>query len=370
MITLAKPVIPEAAIQKAVSVLKSGNLVQGIFVNKFEEALNCYLDGGHSIAVSSGTAALHLALAALDVSMGDEVIVPAFTFPATANVVELVGATPVLVDINQSDLCMNMDMVESCITDKTKAIIVVHEFGQAAEIDRLVAIGNQYDIPVIEDAACALGSEYNGKKIGIWGTLGCFSFHPRKAITTGEGGVVVTANEDLAEKVRVLRNHGICYGDNQIDFVAAGFNYRLTDFQAVLGLEQLKILDELISKRIVTADLYDRGLLSIREVSTPTVFENRRMVYQTYHIIIDPLFDRAHIIELLKKNGVQTNLGAQALHCLTYYRNKYNYKQEDFPVALNAYNHGLALPMGEHVDEVDIQLICKNIQEILWTLTQ
>ncbi|MCP4215992.1 MAG: DegT/DnrJ/EryC1/StrS family aminotransferase, partial [bacterium] len=247
MIKLAKPYIPEEAIKNVVDVLRSGNLVQGKYAKEFEISLCDYLDVPHAVVVSSGTAALHLALIALGIKESDEVIVPAFTFPATANVVELVGAKPVFVDINLSDFCIDTSNIEAKITAKTKAIMPVHEFGQAAKMDDIIALVKKYNLKLVEDAACALGTEFDNQKVGTFGELGCFSFHPRKAITTGEGGVIVTRSAELAEKLRVLRNHGISAKNGTIDFIAAGLNYRMTDFQAALGLGQMKSLEDDIS---------------------------------------------------------------------------------------------------------------------------
>ncbi len=362
MIKLAKPYISYKAIEKAVEVLRSGNLVQGKHVDKFESALRDYLNVKNAIVVSSGTAALHLALLALEIKKGDEVIVPAFTFPATANVVELVGAKPVFVDINLSDFCIDTSKIEEVITKKTKAIIPVHEFGQAAKMDDITRIAKQYKLKIIEDAACALGTEFENQKAGTFGELGCFSFHPRKAITTGEGGVVVTNDNELAQKVRVLCNHGISYKDGKVDFIAAGLNYRMTDFQAVLGIGQLKDIGDIIIQRIETANKYNNKLKEVNWIKTPHVYEKRKMVYQTYHVLLDDDKDRDKLVDYLKSKEIETNLGAQALPCLTYYRNKYKLKESELSNAVKAYRKGLALPMGDHITTEDITYISSTLE--------
>lgn len=262
MIKLSKPYITDQCISNVVEVLRSGNLVQGQFVNQLENDVKSYLGVKHAFAVSSGTAALHLALIALGIGPGDEVIVPAFTFPATANVVELVGATTVLVDINLDDFCIDTSKIEQAITPKTKAIMPVHEFGQAAKMDDIIQLAQKYNLNIVEDAACALGAEFGSKKVGTFGELGCFSLHPRKAITSGEGGILVTNKDDIAEKVAMYRNHGIVYKDSKLDFEVAGLNYRLTDFQAALCIPQLEMLTELIECRIKQANFY-RNVLKI-----------------------------------------------------------------------------------------------------------
>ncbi|TSA25911.1 aminotransferase class I/II-fold pyridoxal phosphate-dependent enzyme [bacterium] len=361
MIKLARPYIPEKAIEKAAEVLRSGNLVQGKYVKEFENSICNYLKIKNAVVVSSGTAALHLSLLALGIKRGDEVIVPAFTFPATANVVELVGAKPVFVDINLSDFCIDTAKIEEKITSKTKAIIPVHEFGQSAKLDDIMNIAQKYNLKIIEDAACALGAEFEHQKVGTFGELGCFSFHPRKAITTGEGGVIVTNNDKLAEKLKILRNHGISYKDGKVDFVEAGLNYRMTDFQAVLGIEQLLEIDNIIEQRIKIANLYNEKLSSIDKIKIPHNFKNRKAVYQTYHILVNDVINRDNLIMKLKENGIETNLGAQALPCLTYYKNKYNLKERDFPNAVKAYKQGLTLPMGDHINNENINVITEKL---------
>lgn len=363
MIKLAKPDIPEKAIEKVVEVLRSGNLVQGKYVKEFENALSEYLNIKNALVVSSGTAALHLSLLSLDMKKGDEVIVPAFTFPATANVVELVGAKPIFVDINLDDYCIDTTKIEEKITSKTKVIIPVHEFGQAAKMDDIINISDKYNLKIVEDASCGLGTEFENQKVGTFGKLGCFSFHPRKAITTGEGGVVVTNDDKLAEKLRVLRNHGISYEGGEVDFIAAGLNYRMTDFQATLGLEQLTEIENIIEQRIGIAKKYDEKLSLNYKLKIPTNFKNRKAIYQTYHILLSDEINRDKLIIKLKKNGIETNLGAQALPCLNFYKNKYSLKEVDFPNAVKAYKQGLALPMGKHITSENIVHICDNLEK-------
>lgn len=367
MYKLTKPHITEQAIEEVVKVLKSGNLVQGQKVAEFEAEISKYIGTKHAICVSSGTAALHLSLIALGIGQGDEVIVPAFTFPATANVVEVVGAKTVLVDINLNDFSINADKIEQKITKNTKAIIPVHEFGQAAEIDKIQEIAQKYNLKIIEDAACAFGTEYKWEKVGNFGHLACFSFHPRKAITTGEGGVVVTNSDELADKIRALRNHGIVYHNDKPDFIYAGLNYRMTDFQAVLGLQQLKDIENDIKHRLQLVRIYDVELHDNSSIiKIPFHLFDTFNVYQTYHIFfIDKKIDRNQIIRKLKEKDVETNYGAQALNCLTYYQQKYGYKAEDFPVATSCYNYGLALPMGRHLTQQDVREICKIILETI-----
>jgi len=357
MIRLAKPFIPDEAIEELRAVLASGHLIQGPQVDHFESLLADYLEVSHLILVSSGTAALHLSLAVLGIHEGDEIIVPAFTFPATANVIELQGATPVLVDIHLNDFCIEPKLIERKITKRTKAILPVHEFGQAAEIIGILEVARSYQLPVVEDAACAIGTEYGGKKAGTWGEIGCFSFHPRKTITTGEGGAVVTENSEIARRIRSLRNHGMVTAHGRPDFNDAGFNYRMTDLQAALGKCQMPYLHKMIEKRKEIATAYEKGLAPLEWIKTPRAIKNRQHSFQTYHILVGEEVERDNLMDYLKKNQIETNIGAYALQCLSYFKKKYGYQESDFPNAAIAYRRGLALPIGNHMTEEDVTTV-------------
>jgi dTDP-4-amino-4,6-dideoxygalactose transaminase len=365
MIKLSKPYIPEDCITNVIDVLRSGNLVQGENVKGLEEKTKSYLNIEYAVAVSSGTAALHLALLALGVGPGDEVIVPAFTFPATANVVECVGAKTVLVDVNLDDLCIDTSLIEKAITSKTKAIIPVHEFGQAAQIDKIMVIAKKYNLKIIEDAACALGTEYQGQKVGTFGDIGCFSLHPRKAITSGEGGLIVTSNAEIAHSLTMLRNHGLENNEGTIDFIYAGYNYRLTDFQAALCLPQFDLIESIIAERIKQAKIYDDNLKGITNLTTPSIFSDRRMIYQTYHLLLDKEIDRNTVINRLKEKQIETNYGANALNMLSYYSKKYGYKADDCPNAVVANRQGLALPMGMQLKKEDMEEVTAQLKLLL-----
>jgi len=243
-------------------------------------------------------------------------------------------------------------------------IMPVHEFGQSAEIDKVIEIAEKYRLDIVEDAACALGTEFNHQKVGTLGKVGCFSFHPRKTISTGEGGLVVTNDDTLAEKVKSLRNHGASLCNGKIDFIYAGLNYRMTDFQAVLGLYQLSEIGDIVNTRIELAKKYDNGLSKIKWIRTPVVYENRKAIYQTYHVIVDDFVVRDALMAKLRASGIETNLGAQALNCLTYFRKKYGHMPEDFPNARKAYVHGLALPIGNHCNSEDIDYVVETLERI------
>lgn len=365
MIRLTVPDIGKEELEEIKKVLDSKNLVQGDKVEEFENKIKEYLNVKNAIAVSSGTAALHLSLLALGISDNDEVIVPDFTFPATSNVVENVGATTKFVDIKLDNLCIDVEKIEDVITANTKAIIPVHEFGQCADMDKIIEIAKKYNLKIIEDAACALGAEYKGQKIGTIGDLGCFSLHPRKAITTGEGGVIVTNNDELAEKIRILRNHGLSIINGKLQFIMAGLNYRMTNIQGAIGVVQMKKLKNIIEKRIKIANKYNEMLRNIKGIILPEEKSYGKHVWQTYHIILNEEINRDELIKKLKEKGIETNFGAYAVHTQPYYQNKYKHKDNDYINSNLAYKQGLALPLYPHLDEQQLEYIVEVLLNIL-----
>ena len=368
MIKLSKPSIENEEIEAVKNVLLSGQLVHGEECTLFEKELAEYLNCEDVVLVSSCTAALHLSLIALGIGKGDAVIVPAFTFPATVNAVELVGARPILVDVSLDTYDIDATKIETTIknwhgSEKIKAIIPVHEFGCPADMAEIMRIADEYSLLIIEDAACALGSVYNGKKIGTFGVAGCFSFHPRKAITTGEGGAIAVNDKKLSSMLRVLRNHGIKYDDNGSDFVLPGYNYRMTNFQAALGRTQLKKFDNWLEIRRNLQKVYRKNLQQKNYYKLPKDVNGHS--WQTFMICLDEKFDRNAIIKKMRINNIETNLGAQALHCLKYYKDKYGYSDEDYPNAANLYKQGIALPFYQDLSENEINIVNETMAAIL-----
>lgn len=365
-IPLMVPDIQPQDIEVVVSVLKSGMLVQGKNVEELELSIANYLGVKHAIAVSNGTASLHLALIALGIGPDDEVIVPALSYVATANVVELVGAKPIFVDITIDTFNIDVEQIEGKITSKTKAIIPVHEFGLACEIERVMGIAHKYNLKVIEDAACALGAKSNGTFAGTFGDVGSFSFHPRKAITGGEGGLIVTNNDELAERFRVLRNHGISMSTGNMEFVDAGFNYRITDFQAALILSQFQRLENILTTKDSLANIYFDELADVNYIRLPHIPNEKRHTWQSFHIVLNPTVNRDLLISKLREKGVGTNYGAQCIPYQVYYKNKYNLDSEKlFPNALNAFRQGLAIPLYEKLNHNDIIAISNVLRKEL-----
>jgi perosamine synthetase len=364
-IPLMKPNINESDIQEVVRVLRSGMLIQGKEVELLEQAFENYNKVQSAVAVSNGTATLHLALIALGIGKGDEVIVPAFSYIATANVVELVGATPVFVDIAIDSFNIDPSKIERAITSKTKGIIPVHEFGLAADMGEIMLIAKKYELFVLEDAACALGALDNGQHVGTFGDLASFSLHPRKAITSGEGGVLVTNDAKLSAKIRVLRNHGIEMQEGEMEFVEAGYNYRMTDFQAALVNNQFKRMDAGISYKQRLAEVYFDEIKSSK-IKLPSVPAGKKHTWQTFHVLLEDGIDRDKVIIKMKDAGVGTNYGAQCMPYMQYYQQKYTLDCSLlFPNALRAYKQGLALPLYEKLTADDIKNISRIINQIV-----
>jgi perosamine synthetase len=361
-IPLASPNITEQDIDAVAAVLRSGMLIQGSQVEDFEKEIAAYLGVKNVVAVSNGTASLHLALLALEVGPGDEVIVPAFSYVATANVVEIVGATSVFVDIERDTFNIDVAQLRNAITPQTKAIIPVHEFGLACDISALMDIAQAEGLQVIEDAACALGAKENGQFVGTFGDIGSFSLHPRKAVTSGEGGFLTTNDDAMAEQFRAMRNHGISVVDGKNEFLYAGFNYRMTDFQAALVRGQFSRIDEIITRRNSLAGHYMEALKSSQSIDLPTVPNNKAHTWQTFHIVLDEKTDRDQLIGYMRDAGIGTNYGAQCIPLQAYYQTKYCLDYAAlFPNALRAYKHGLALPIYEKLGENDIDYVAKTV---------
>lgn len=365
MIKLAVPDIGIQELEEVKKVFDSKYLVQGDKVEEFENLIKEYLNVKHAIAVSSGTAALHLALLSLGVKAGDEVIVPDFTFPATANVVELVGATNKFVDIKLNNFCIDEDQIEKRITDKTKVIMPVHEFGQSANMDKIMLLAQKYKLSVVEDAACAIGAKYKDKMVGTIGDVGCFSLHPRKAITTGEGGIVVTNDDKIAEKIGILRNHGLSCVNGKSEFVMAGFNYRMTNIQGAIGKVQMSKLDRINNEKKKLVDEYNYLLKNVPNIILPKDEEKGKHVWQTYHILLSKNINRDEVICELKKRNIETNFGAYAVHKQSYYREKYNCNDSEFENSIYACNYGIALPLHNYLEKEDISYIVTELDKVI-----
>ena len=369
MIRLAEPAFGEQAAAAVAGVLASGQLVHGEQCVRWESELSEYLGGSQVALCSSGTAALHLALLASGIGPGHAVLVPDFTFPATANVVELVGARPVLVDVERGTYVCSPAAYRAALAawtgpERPAAIMPVHEFGCPADMAGIMALAGEFKLTVIEDAACAIGTRCAGRMAGTLGHLGCFSFHPRKTLTTGEGGAVVTRDAELDTRVRLLRSHGMQPGPAGLSFLAAGLNYRMTNFQAALGRTQMAALPGWIERRRELALVYDRALAHL-PVQRPVQAEGHS--WQTYMVVLPESARRAAMIAALRERGIESNLGAQGLHELDYYRAKYPDMCASLSggVAEMLYRRGLALPLHPRLSEADVRCIAQAVSECL-----
>lgn len=383
-IPIAKTTFTEEEFQNIRKPLLSGWVVQGPFVKEFEEKWSKFTKAEHAIAVSNCTTALHLSLAALGITFGDEVIVPSFTWVATANAVESLGAKPVFCDIDEKTFNIDTLKIESLITARTKAIIPVHLFGLAAEMDTVMSLAQKHRLFVVEDAACGFASRYRGRHVGTIGDTGCFSFHPRKAITTGEGGMITTRDPILADKLRAMRDHGATVSDHQRhlgarpyllpEFPYLGFNYRMTDIQAAIGSTQMNRAEEIHTSRQTWAERYNESLALVPWLRTPTKPHDGVHGYQAYVCMFNPEKvslknvplvnkQRNEFMDHLQKNGIATRPGTHAVHMLGYYSKKYGIMREDYPNAYIADQCSITFPLFPGMSDQEFSYILQLIND-------
>ena len=381
-VPIARTSLTEAEIESVLGPLHSGWLVQGPKVREFEEKWSVFTGAKHSIAVTSCTTGLHLSLAALGFGPGGEAIVPAFTWIATANVIEHLGGTVVFCDIDLKTFNLDAKQLEGNITPRTKAILPVHLFGLAADMTAISAIARKHKLWVVEDAACGFGSRYHKQHVGTFGDTGCFSFHPRKAITTGEGGMITTQNDALAEKLRRLRDHGAAMSDLQrhlgprpyllADHPDAGYNQRMTDIQAALGAAQMERATEIIQERQRLAERYDAAFAGLPWLRIPAHVDGCEHGYQSYPCLFQPEPITSESIPRINKArnawmdelqhaGISTRPATHAVHMLKYYREKYQLKPEDFPNAWAANDCSISLPLFHGMTETEQDFVIKQV---------
>jgi perosamine synthetase len=361
MLPLSKPNINSEDVDLVKKVILSGQLVQGEKVIALEEEFSRLHDLPFAIAVSNGTAALHLALLALGVGPGDEVLVTAYSFVASANAIVLAGAKPVFCDTALDSYNMNHEILSGLITGQTKAIIVVHEFGMPARVEEIMAFAKIHDLPVIEDAACALGSIVAGKRLGTFGEISCFSFHPRKLITCGEGGMILTSNKGIDSFLRSMRNHGLDSGSESRTYSRAGFNYRLSDISAALLLPQLSRLPEIVSRRNQIANRYLHEITN-SQISLPVVNGSYTYNWQTFPIRLNDLTQRNAFIEYAHAKGVSALKPAQFIPSEPFYSSM-GVDVDVYPNAKALQDEAVALPMFELMNEEDVNLVIEVCNE-------
>jgi dTDP-4-amino-4,6-dideoxygalactose transaminase len=355
--------------------IESGWITQGPKVKEFETLFAERHHVKHAFAVSNCTTALHLGLIACGVSQGDEVIVPAFTWVSTANAVMYCGATPIFVDVDPITFNIDVKQIASKISTKTKAIILVHLFGLCADIDFIKK--NFPELKIVEDGACAAGSGLYGKPAGSLGDVGCFSFHPRKSVTTGEGGMITTNDDTLAVHIDRLRNHGASISEEQRHhgpkpyilpaFEMVGYNYRMTDIQGAIGVVQLKKLDQFIDERAKWAKYYSDSLSDIPWLRTPLVSEGYKHGWQSYVTFIDESIapmKRNEIMEVLQQKGIATRPGTHAVHMLDFYANHFGIKPQDYPGAFACDQFSMSIPLHNKMLKDDFDYIIDALHSI------
>ena len=371
-IPITRVVFGEEELRAVQIPLETGWVVQGPFVQEFEEKFAAYTGAGHALATSSGTTALHVALAALGVGPGDEVIVPGFTWISTANVVEHLGGKSVFCDVDLATFNVEASAIEPLVTERTVGIVPVHLFGLSADLDPILDLARSRDLWVLEDCACSFGGWYRGRHTGTLGDAGAFSFHPRKSITTGEGGMVSTQSDELAALVGSLRDHGASKSDHErhessggfllSEYEHLGFNFRLTDIQGALGSAQMDRADEVLEGRRRAASVYDRLLADVEWLRPPVVPESAVHGYQAYVCLFapeEPTLGNVHdlhmrrneVMSALEVEGISTRQGTHAPVLTGLYARKYGLRPDHFPNSVLADRLSLALPLYPQLTE-------------------
>ncbi len=380
-IPLSQPWFDDDEQREVAAVLASGWVMQGPKVAELETAFREYVGAPWAVAVSSCSTALHLAMRAADIGPGDEVIVPSLTWIATAAAIEECGARPVFCDVRLTDFNIDATQVESLLSPRTRAIIAVNLFGLAADLPAIKAIADRAGVVMIEDAACSLGATVKGKQSGTFGRMGCFSFHPRKSITTGEGGMIVGSDPTDERILRSLRSHGVVADSHPGkkppfdlgDFDSLGYNYRLTDIQAAVGVAQMRKLDRILQRRREIAAYYDRELANLELISLPRADRGLVHSYQSYVLYVDSKGEdragnsvseqcRNQIMLGLETRGIATRPGTHAVHALDYYRTKYGLSPWSCPNSYRAMTQTIALPLYPKMSQRDCEYVVENVR--------
>ena len=367
--------LAEDDIASVVDVLRSGWLTTGPTVESFEQTLKEFTGSKEAVVVSSGTAALHAAMSALNIGPGDEVIVPAITFVATANAIVYQGGTPIFADVDPNTILIDLTCVEEKISPKTKAIIAVDYGGQPCDYGGLRTIANHHGLALVADACHSLGATYKGAPIGRLADITVFSFHPVKAITTGEGGAIVTDNPELAERARLFRNHGISLtykqreatGTFHYDVNQLGFNYRLSDIHCALGISQLKKLSEYINRRNLIAKRYSELLSNLPEVNVLKLCDNCTHAFHLFVIKLVNSIDakREEVFTEMRRNGIGVNVHYLPVYLHSFYRQRFGYTKGLCPVAEDTYDRIISLPIFPAMKTADVHLVVECLRHSL-----
>jgi len=360
--------IDDEDINEVIKALKSDRITQGIKVEEFEKAVADYCNVKYAAAVCSGTAALQAAYLAAGIKSGDEIITTPLTFVATINTMVHCGARPVFVDIDENTLNIDPEGIENKLTKKTKAIVPVDFAGHACDYDEIKKIAKKHKLLIIEDACHALGGEYKGQKIGSLADMTILSFHPVKAITTGEGGAVLTNNKELYEKLKRIRHHGVIKkpekGKWYYEIEEPGLNLRITDFQCALGLSQLKKLDKFISRRREIAEIYNDAFKDIKEIILPKEKDYVKSAWHIYPIQVQGN-NRREIFEKLQEQGIGVQVHYLPVHLHSFYRNQLSYKEGDFPIAEKYYERAITLPLFPKMTNEEVKKVIEIVKKII-----
>ena len=363
---LAKPDITQKEIAAVTKILQSGVLSIGPAQEEFERRFAAKVGTKYAVAVSSGTAGLHLCMLAAKIGSEEEVITTPFSFVASANVILYVGAKPIFADIDPLTYNIDPKKIEEKITPKTKALLVVHIFGQAADMDPIIKIAKKHNLKIIEDACESLGATYHGKKVGTFGESAVFAFYPNKQITTGEGGMIVTNNKEIYELGLSLRNQGRSQDMQWLEHERLGYNYRMDEMSAALGLAQLKRLDKLIQKRQTLAKIYERNLSPFPEfLQTPQTPENNSHTWFLYVVRLKNASYRDSVIRDLYKLGIESKSYLPSIHLLKFYRDRFGFREGNFPISEKISKSTLALPFHTSLKENDVKHIVKQLIKII-----
>lgn len=343
------------------AILESGRLTGGEYVARFEDAVARYVGVRHAFATTSATTALHLSLVAAGIGPGDEVLVSDFTFPASGNVIVQAGAVPVLVDCRPGYFDIDVEDAAQKVTPRTRAIMPVDPFGQPADMAAVTALAERHGLFVVEDAACGLGASRDGRRCGAWPGAGCFSFHPRKVITTGEGGAITTNDDALAERFAVLRSHGGVPATTGMRFEMNGFNYRMSEIQAALGLAQMARIDEIIADRRRTAEGYWERLAGIPGVELPVSAPADQCSFQSLVVLLDEGIDRDAVVVRMREHGVETTLGTYAMHAQPAFE-RYGHGPADLPQSWRAQQSSVTLPLLPRMSEETVDRVVGELR--------
>ncbi|HDS09099.1 MAG TPA: DegT/DnrJ/EryC1/StrS family aminotransferase [Firmicutes bacterium] len=368
-IPLSKPDITSREIKAVIKVLQTPLLSIGPQLLKFEELFAGYIGRRYAVGVNSGTSALHLLIKYLGIKEGDEVITTPFSFISSANCIMFERGTPVFVDIDPETLNIKEDAIEDKITNRTKAMLIVDVFGHPVDWDKISRISKKYDIPVIEDSCESLGSEYKGKKTGRFGVGSVFAFYPNKQITTGEGGMIVTDRKDLYDFTRSLRNQGRSETDDWLEHTRLGYNYRLDELSAVLGLIQLQRIESILRKRTAAALKYNRLIQEIDGVSHLQVKKYvSRMSWFVYIVILEKGINRELVLKKLKETGIQAKPYFPPIHLQPFYVEQFGYKKGDYPITESISTRSIALPFFNNISDKEIRYVCKKLEIIIGSI--